>query len=496
MLKENQSNIPKSKADVRSSPEIKQYDVHESNKENVTNASKKIEVTISRPGQKEYYQPSEEFLNDVAKISPDLIKNDCYEIDIIDRTNIENFQTEKRRTYYIVSEATWHIFENSTERIILTNDLNIGQPIQNSEKANKPKYLIFDQHSLTESLAKICEKKGGRFEYTYLEESKDLISKEQLRVQVKDCDNQSVSEEEKSETSIPEIEMQESKSEVCVEGVPCENDDIGLSESKVHLKDGKSSNDPKVSCGDDDDNEDNDPEESKMDVNDADVPETSESIAMDHERINEQFSENIEESEGCPEGASKSLDNAGKRKRTTINVRSDILRKRRRLSRRNGEMGKESDEDLSSVNDREIRSRLTCGNKKETKMTVARVSKRKGGTKDKTDIVDECKKHSGPAQTRRTRGKREVVEKTSPVTVMQTRSRSSTIAETEDSERKKKREPEKKRKEVSKNKIPNQVRLTRSMKAVATSKAANAVSKADNPTPGPSKSNRKRGRGR
>ncbi|KAL0281413.1 UNVERIFIED_CONTAM: hypothetical protein PYX00_002406 [Menopon gallinae] len=477
MLKENQSNIPKTKSEMRSSPDIKQYDVHESNKENVTNASKKIEVTISRPGQKEYYQPCEEFLNDVAKISPDLIKNDCYEIDIIDRTNIENFQTEKSRTYYIVSEATWQIFENSTERIILTNDLNIGQPIQNSEKVNKPKYLIFDQHSLTESLAKICEKKGGRFEYTYLEESKDLISREQARLQVKDCDNQGVSEQEKSETSKSENETRDLKSDHCAEGASCNDDKIGLSESKVHLKNEESCNGVNVSC-------DNDvADDSKMDVNDADVPETGESVtvATDCERISEQCYENIDESEACPEELSELRKKGKKRRSITVNERVDVvLRKSRRLSRGNEDTGKESDEELEGVSNRRSRSRAASLEKNAAKKIVEKVKGKEDGAKVKAEF-----KRLGPVQTLRKKLGRSVVEDTSSVNVIQTRSKGGLSTDTG---RKHKKEPEKKRKEVPKKSAPVQMRLTRSMRTESDSKTAKMVQKNDNATPGTSKS--------
>ncbi|KAK6644565.1 hypothetical protein RUM43_000832 [Polyplax serrata] len=144
----------------------------DSDKENQKSNVTLVEVTITRDDGKCNYQPCDIFLRDVARLVPKLIEKDCKEIDILDRTCDDYMNIEKHRLYYIISESTWHLFQNAKERVILTNDKSLGHPFVEQEKSSRPTFLIFDQFSLAKCLADYCKEGGGCFEYTVVDSTK------------------------------------------------------------------------------------------------------------------------------------------------------------------------------------------------------------------------------------------------------------------------------------------------------------------------------------
>lgn len=197
----------------------------DSNKENLKSNSKCIEVTITRPDEKENYQPCDLFLNDIAKLVPKLIEKDCVKIDILDKTCKDFIDCKKNRLYYIISETTWRMFKSTNERIILTNDQSLGLPIQKKEKVEKPTFLVFDQYSLAKCLKDYCQEIGACFEYTCVDEavgdsnslreqegdSNEDTSKEKIKSQLK----LQIKEKKNFKNKCEESEKKEHNEELC-----------------------------------------------------------------------------------------------------------------------------------------------------------------------------------------------------------------------------------------------------------------------------------------
>ena len=140
-------------------------------KENFNSNMKFIEVTITGPSKEKNYEPCDLFLNDMARLVPKLIGKNTCKIDILDLT-CDNFSDlNKPRLYYIISESNWHLFKNMKERVILTNDKSLGEPLKHKDHNEKPIYMVFDQVSLTRCLSDYCTETGGSFEYKLVDHS-------------------------------------------------------------------------------------------------------------------------------------------------------------------------------------------------------------------------------------------------------------------------------------------------------------------------------------
>lgn len=188
----------------------------DSDKENQKSNVKLIEVTITRADGKENYQPCDLFLNDIARLVPKLIGKDCKEIDILDRTCDHYVDFQKHRLYYVISESTWQLFQSANDRVILTNDRSLGQPVQNQGKDERPTYLVFDQFSLAKCLADYCKEIGGCFEYTFVEESKqEIVEPSEISIQNHNFENRKPVEECKAKIKRdPDATSPENLSEV------------------------------------------------------------------------------------------------------------------------------------------------------------------------------------------------------------------------------------------------------------------------------------------